>query len=118
MLVAKQEQRLSRRSPDRTSGTGHREASARPLRRQARGRCAGDRATGVDAERTGDQARPEIQTAYHSAMAAEAIERIAALYPIESEVRGKPPNQRRELRQSRSRPPDRLASLSIATTSI
>jgi len=71
---------------------------------QARGRCAGDRATGVEAGRIGDQARPEIQTARHSAIAGEAIERIAGLYVIESEVRGKPPDLRRELRQSRSRP--------------
>jgi hypothetical protein len=60
------------------------------------------RATGVEAGRTGDQARPEIQTARHSAIAGEAIERIAALYIIESEVRGKPPDPRSELRQSRS----------------
>ena len=65
---------------------------------------AGDRATGVEAGRTGDQARPEIQAARHSAIAGDAIERITALYPIEGEVRGKPPDQRRELRQSRSRP--------------
>jgi Transposase IS66 family len=81
----------------------HREASAHPLRRQARA-LRGNRATGVKAGRTGDQARPEIQTARHSAIAGEAIERITALYVIESEVRGKPRDQRRELRQSRSRP--------------
>jgi transposase len=46
----------------------------------------------------------DIQTAHHSSIAAEAIERIAALYAIESEVRGKPSEQRRELRQSRARP--------------
>jgi Transposase IS66 family len=51
-----------------------------------------------------DQARPDIQTARHSDIAGEAIERIAAVYAIESEVRGKPPDQRSELRQSRSRP--------------
>jgi transposase len=46
----------------------------------------------------------DIQAAHHSTIAAETIERIAALYAIESEVRGKPPDQRRELRQSRARP--------------
>jgi transposase len=43
--------------------------------------------------------RPHITPRF----AAEAIARIAALYAIESEVRGKPPEQRRELRQSRAR---------------
>jgi transposase len=46
----------------------------------------------------------DIQVAHHSAIATETIERIAALYAVESEVRGKPPDQRRELRQSRARP--------------
>jgi transposase len=45
----------------------------------------------------------DIQTAHNSAIASEAIERIAALYAIESEVRGKPPDLRREVRQSRAR---------------
>jgi len=41
---------------------------------------------------------------HKSAIASEAIERIAGLYAIESEVRGKPPDKRREIRQSRTRP--------------
>src|SRR5215831_6537085 len=34
----------------------------------------------------------------------EALERIAALYVIEAEVRGRPPDQRRQVRQTRTRP--------------
>jgi len=37
-------------------------------------------------------------------IAAEALERIAALYAIEAEIRGKPPEERRATRQARSRP--------------
>ena len=34
----------------------------------------------------------------------EAVERIAELYAIEKEIRGPPPDQRREVRNTRSRP--------------
>lgn len=34
----------------------------------------------------------------------EALERIAALYAVEAEIRGSPPQRRREVRQARSRP--------------
>jgi transposase len=37
-------------------------------------------------------------------IAAEALVRIAALYAVEAEVRGKPPEERRTARQARSRP--------------
>src|SRR4051794_3898785 len=37
-------------------------------------------------------------------IAAEALRRIAALYAIEAEVRGQPPEIRRAVRQARSRP--------------
>lgn len=37
-------------------------------------------------------------------IAAEALERIAALYAVEAEIRGKPPEERRTTRQARSRP--------------
>jgi hypothetical protein len=46
----------------------------------------------------------DIETAHHSPIAAEAIERIAALYAVESGIRGKPPDLRREIRQSQSKP--------------
>ncbi len=36
-------------------------------------------------------------------IAAEALERIAALYAVEAEIRGKPPEERRTTRQARSR---------------
>ena len=39
-----------------------------------------------------------------SPLAAEALQRIAALYAIESEIRGQPPDQRRTIRQSRTSP--------------
>ncbi|MBI0539757.1 IS66 family transposase [Roseomonas sp. KE2513] len=37
-------------------------------------------------------------------IAAEALTRIAALYAVEAEIRGKPPEERRTTRQARSRP--------------
>ncbi|WP_339420161.1 IS66 family transposase [Pseudomonas sp. RL_105y_Pfl1_103] len=39
-----------------------------------------------------------------SPLAAEALQRIAALYAIESEIRGQPPDQRKAIRQSRASP--------------
>ena len=39
-----------------------------------------------------------------SPVAKEALERIAALYGIEKEIRGRPPNERREIRDARARP--------------
>jgi hypothetical protein len=46
----------------------------------------------------------DIQVATGSAIATEAIQRIGALYDIEREVRGRPPDNRWEIRQTRSRP--------------
>jgi transposase len=46
----------------------------------------------------------DIETAHHSPIASEAIERIASLYAVESGIRGKPPDARREMRQSQSKP--------------
>ncbi len=46
----------------------------------------------------------DIETAHHSPIAGEAIERIASLYVVESRIRGKPPDVRREMRQSQSKP--------------
>lgn len=46
----------------------------------------------------------DIHVANGSAIAAEAIERIGALYDIEREIRGKPADIRREIRQARARP--------------
>ena len=37
-------------------------------------------------------------------IASEAIERIAALDAVESGIRGKPPDVRRDIRQSQSKP--------------
>jgi transposase len=51
----------------------------------------------------------ELQQAHASPIATEAIERIGQLYAIESEIRGRPPDERRLARQSRARPV--LASL-------
>jgi len=39
-----------------------------------------------------------------SAVTAEALERIGALYAIEAEIRGKPPDERRQVRQARAQP--------------
>jgi transposase len=46
----------------------------------------------------------DIQVANGSAIAAEAIQRIGALYDIEREIRGKPAGLRSEVRQARARP--------------
>jgi transposase len=46
----------------------------------------------------------EIHIAHASPTTAEAIERIAALYAIEAEIRGSTPEIRRSIRQARARP--------------
>jgi len=46
----------------------------------------------------------DLEQAHASPLAREALERIAALYAIEEEVRGRPPDERRQVRQSRARP--------------
>ncbi|HEX8924740.1 MAG TPA: IS66 family transposase, partial [Terriglobales bacterium] len=46
----------------------------------------------------------DIQQAQQSPVADEAIKRIAALYAIEKEIRGKPPEDRVAVRHSRARP--------------
>ena len=46
----------------------------------------------------------DLKEAHKSPIATEAVERIAALYGIEKEIRGRPPDERREVRNARSRP--------------
>lgn len=46
----------------------------------------------------------DLQQAHGSPIAAEAIGRIAQLYAIESEIRGRAPNERRAVRNARARP--------------
>ena len=46
----------------------------------------------------------DVQTASGSAIAQEAVERIARLYAIEKAIRGQPPDERAAVRQARSRP--------------
>ncbi len=46
----------------------------------------------------------DLQVAHQSPVSQEALQRIAALYAIESEIRGRPPDERREVRQARARP--------------
>lgn len=46
----------------------------------------------------------EIHVAHASPITTEAIERIAALYAIEAEIRGSTPEIRRAIRQARARP--------------
>jgi transposase len=46
----------------------------------------------------------DLHVAHKSPVAAEAMERIAALYAIEKEIRGHPADQRREVRNARARP--------------
>src|SRR5450631_2482097 len=46
----------------------------------------------------------DLHVAHKSPVAAEAIERIAALYAIEKEIRGHPADQRRQVRNAQARP--------------
>ena len=46
----------------------------------------------------------DLMEAHRSPIATEAVERIGALYEIEKEIRGRPPDERREVRNKRSRP--------------
>jgi transposase len=46
----------------------------------------------------------DLKQAHASPIASEALERIAALYAIEDEIRGRPPQVRQQVRQSRARP--------------
>jgi transposase len=46
----------------------------------------------------------DLYQAHRSPLAKEALERIAQLYGIEQEIRGRSPAERREVRQARSRP--------------
>ena len=46
----------------------------------------------------------DLMEAHHSPIATEAVERIAALYAIEKEIRGGSPDERRQVRNARARP--------------
>ncbi len=46
----------------------------------------------------------DLVAAHKSPVAAEALERIGALYAIEKEIRGRSPEERREVRNERARP--------------
>lgn len=46
----------------------------------------------------------DLYQAHQSPIAKEALDRIAALYAIEKEIRGRPPDERREIRQQKSLP--------------
>ena len=46
----------------------------------------------------------ELHQAHQSPVAAEALERIGALYAIEADIRGKPPDERAAIRQARAGP--------------
>ncbi len=46
----------------------------------------------------------DLQQAHASPVASEALARIGQLYAIESEIRGRPPSERCEARQARTRP--------------
>ena len=46
----------------------------------------------------------DLHVARPSAVTQEALERIGALYAIEARIRGKPPHERRQVRQAESRP--------------
>ena len=46
----------------------------------------------------------DLMEAHHSPTATEAVERIASLYEIEREIRGRPPDERRAIRNARARP--------------
>jgi transposase len=46
----------------------------------------------------------DLRQAHASPLAAEALRRIGELYAIESEIRGRAPDERRQVRQARTRP--------------
>lgn len=46
----------------------------------------------------------DLYEAHASPIAKEALDRIAALYQIEKEIRGRPPDERREIRRQRAKP--------------
>ena len=46
----------------------------------------------------------DLEQAHASPLAREALERIAALYAIEEEIRGRPADERRQVRQTRAGP--------------
>src|ERR1700675_1873045 len=46
----------------------------------------------------------DLQEAHASPVASEALQRIAALYGIEKEIRGRPPDERQQVRQGRVKP--------------
>ena len=46
----------------------------------------------------------DLQQAHASPVAAEALRRIGELYAIESEIRGRAPDERKQVRQARARP--------------
>jgi len=46
----------------------------------------------------------DLYEAHASPVAKEALDRIAALYGIEKEIRGRPPDQRQQVRMTRARP--------------
>jgi transposase len=46
----------------------------------------------------------DIHQANNSPIAAEALERIGQLYTVEAEIRGRPPNERAQIRQARAGP--------------
>ena len=46
----------------------------------------------------------DVQMAHKSPVAVEALERIGALYAVESDINGRFPEERREIRDARSRP--------------
>jgi transposase len=58
----------------------------------------------------------ELHQGHCSPVAKEALERIAQLYRIEKEVRGRPPKERKEMRQARSRPLLEAMHLWLKTT--
>ncbi|MBV9183189.1 MAG: IS66 family transposase [Acidobacteria bacterium] len=46
----------------------------------------------------------DLQQAHGLPLAAEALKRIGELYAIEKEIRGRPPDERRQVRQARAKP--------------
>ena len=59
----------------------------------------------------------DLYEATESPIAKEALDRIGALYGIESEIRGKPPDERRVVRQARASPQlDDLRNWLLSTT--
>ncbi len=92
-----------RRASARTPEALQRHPAGRRLRR-LRPSLRGERIQEAACWAHARRAFYELHQANDSPIAAEALERIGALYAIEAEIRGRPPDERAAIRQARAGP--------------